>query len=265
MATKDYASKILEQLESGTADIWDRYQKMIAASDAQYDSMIQSADQTYRAQKNQTSAKARIQLSNNLEQLAAQGLTASGASLQARLSSNASLLNALSQLSVQNSSEKSKLALQKQTAAAELETKRSRDLASYRSDLMKSYLDQLNEDREYEATQAQRAFENRIKEETLALQKQAAAASQRNSSSGSSGSSGGKNTQSAGLTPSKTPYDYLQEIVEKYTTVDSNKKYKTINRTAVATTLSQLVKDPYLAEDYRHELYVYARTLGYLN
>ena len=78
------------------------------------------------------------------------------------------------------------------------------------------------------------------------------------------GASAAAKTQDAGLTPSRSPYSFLKEIVEQNTTVDpDDRRYKIVNKTNISKALKAIVEDPGVSADYRRELDLYARSLGY--
>jgi len=267
MAKTDLASRILKEMESGVSDLYRAYQSRIRTSGERYDSLKQEiAADTEEKKRLERSASA-IRLKNSLEKLAEQGLAASGGAMQTRLSENAALAGALSKIEASGRASENELLREKEKERAELEEKQASALTSYRTQMMKSYLDQLNADRDREAENAKINRELSLKARSIALQEQKYknSLSSASASSSSSSSSGAKNAET-GIVPKKTPYEYLDEIVAKYTTRDPNdRRYKLINKGAIAKTLNTLVRDVTLAESYRKELYLYAKTMGYLN
>ena len=252
MANKDYASEILARMESGTEDIYSKYNSLIAASDAKYDAAIKDLDGTYSAAANQTAAKNKIDLSNTMERLTDKGLASSGQSLHSELVSNAGLLNSLASLTSQKAKDTAAYRLGKQTSALELEAKKSEEAGKYRGDMYQSYLNQVNADRSYEQTQAKNDFDNQIKSAYLELDRQKAYTSASPSSAG------------GGITLKQSPKDYLQSIVDRCTTVDPGKKYKIVNKTQIEAAVREIYNDPNISQAYRYELLTYAKTLGYI-
>jgi hypothetical protein len=67
-----------------------------------------------------------------------------------------------------------------------------------------------------------------------------------------------------GIELSKDPYEYLQEIVKQNTSYHQAGGYKEIDKKAIKTALNQMVHDEKLSLRYRYEMYLYAKSLGYL-
>ena len=67
-----------------------------------------------------------------------------------------------------------------------------------------------------------------------------------------------------GVVPEKTPYEYVDEIVKKNSRYNKKKKYTVVDRKAILQSLSAIVKDTRLSYKYRYELYLYAKSMGYI-
>ncbi len=256
MATRDQASEILKRLEEGTDQIYSRYENLIRASDARYDQQIRVLDRDYADAANQASARAKIDLKNTLEKMADGGYVRSGETVQAHLSSNAARSSALATLAAQKNKDRASFETQKSSAALELSAKGQEEAERWRDNMMESYRDQINRDREFEAAEKQRVLENQLKQQELSLKQQAA----------SSGSSSGSSSDSdyTGIVPKKSAYDYLKEIVDRYTTYSPQKDYKVVDRKAILQALNHMIRDTNLSRQYRYELYLYGKTMGYI-
>ena len=265
MAIKDQALEILRRMESGVNDLYESMKKRMAASNARYDAAATAADTDYRKEKRRASGEARVRLSNDLERLADQGLASSGGAMQTRLAHNAALSDTLSALAGNASAKKQEAALEKARAGAEIEAETEKTAANLRSSLMKTYLDQLNADRANELAAQKNAAELRLKERSLALQEEKAKRSSAQSVARASlAGVTAASAESGGLTPSRSPYQVLKEIVEQYTAADpDDRRYKIVNHTKISKALKAIVEDPGISAEYRRELYLYARSLGY--
>ena len=267
MAIKDQASEILRRLQEGTDEIYSRYEQLIRASDAGYDQKIRDLDQSYYDAANQVSARAQIDLKNTLEKMADNGYLRSGETLQARIAANASRNASLDALSVQKARDKASFETQKSQAALTLRAKAGEETGTLKDTMMKAYQEQLNRDREFEIQQ-QKAEEERksaaeklqLEQQKLALEKQKVAASQAQANKTAANA---QNTET-GFTPSKSVYDYLDDIVKQNTTYNRKGKYHVINKSAVYRRLYDIFQDTSISYRYRYELYLYRKSMGYI-
>lgn len=119
----------------------------------------------------------------------------------------------------------------------------------YQKDLSEALREQENLDREFEAQEKQRAFENAMKKESLSLEKAQTASAE---------------TKESGIEPEKDAYEYVDDIIAQNTKYNKQKGYKVIDRTAILKAISAIVKDTSLSYRYRYEMYLYGKSLGYI-
>ncbi len=268
MATKDITSSILKRLEEGTAEIYSRYRNLIENSKLSYQSKIKSLDQEYRAAANDASARAKIDLKNTMEKMADSGYVRSGETVHATLSANANRAAALSDLAVQKAKDVAALERESADREAQMADQAQKEAAQFEERMLESARDQENRDREYQAMleqqkqetaakQEQQTFENRLALEKLNLEKaKQAAQSAAGKSSGS---------QEEGIRPAITAYDYLDQIVARNTKRSENGNYKVIDRKGILKAVTMIIKDANLSRQYRYELYLYAKSMGYVS
>ncbi|MBQ8911307.1 MAG: hypothetical protein IJY89_01905, partial [Clostridia bacterium] len=108
---------------------------------------------------------------------------------------------------------------------------------------------QENADREFEAEERQRAFDNEIKRQTL----------EKTDTSKSKGEE-----EEDGFIPEKSPYEYVQEIVKQNSKYNRKKKYTVVDRKAILLAISAVVKDTRISYRYRYEMYLYGKSMGYI-
>ncbi|MBR3837074.1 MAG: hypothetical protein IKJ74_02920 [Clostridia bacterium] len=260
MAIKNLTNLILKRLEEGTAEIWSRYQKMIAASGAEYDRKRKELDSDYTAAANRAAAEARIGLNNTLEKMADSGYVRSGETVHATLSANAARANALATLAAQRAKDRSALDVAETGAQAELSAGAQKEASQFQNEMLEALRDQENRDRAYEAQVQQRAYENRLAQERLELEKSVQSAKVAQETENKTVSS----QKEEGLVPQKSAYTYLGEIVKRYTKKVSGKNYFTVNKTDVYKAVLEVLRDPNVSYQYRYELYLYAKSLGYI-
>jgi len=247
MAHKDEMEQILKRLESGSDEIYKRYEKMIAESRAHFAKNRKALEAEYTRSANEAAARARVDLDRNLERMADSGVVRSGETVHAAIAANADRNRALAQLSEQKAKDLTELSAvqaEKEAALSKEAWEQARSLTETQAELAQN---QKNADREYA-----------LKKEELEWKKETA-------SDRSGTSSGKENGESALLEPKKSPYDYLEDIVEKNTRYQKNQGYRVLNRKAVNEALNRLVHDEKLSVSYRYELYLYAQSMGYLN
>ncbi|MBE6711922.1 MAG: hypothetical protein E7580_00215 [Ruminococcaceae bacterium] len=247
MAQTDTMKALLKRLEDGTAAIRARYESLANASDAQYRTKIAELETDYRGAVNAASAQAQINLKNNLEKMADAGYVRSGETVQATIASGADRAKMLSALSIQKAKDKRGYESEMASARASLALTGEKEAADYENKVSEMILAQQNADREYEAEQRQRAFDNRIKQQSLT-------SSVRES----------EKKSEEGIVPEKSPYEYVQEIVKQNSTYHKKKGYTVVDRRAILLAISAVVKDTRLSYRYRYEMYLYGKSLGYI-
>lgn len=258
MAKKDQTETLLQRLEDGTAEIYSRYENLIRTSAAAKEKKKREIEQDYKAAANEASAQAQIGLNNSLEKMADNGYLRSGETVQATLSANASRLGALNRLAVQKARDLGDLEAEQLQIQASLRNDAEKEAADFRSEAERTAREQANRDREFEAEENQRQFENRMEEEKLQWEKEKDSADSRGNSNGNS------QGEPTGFTPEKSAYDYLDDIVERNTEYDPQRGYRVVDRSAILRALTQLIRDPEISYRYRYEMYLYAKSLGYL-
>lgn len=247
MAKKDYTAEILKQMEDGTEEIFARYQNLIRASEASYDSKKRALDSQYQKEARLASARAEVDLKNTLERMADSGYIRSGETVQAQAFANAQRAGALSALATQNANISAEIEAEKQKVSNELLAEAEKEAREQKTELLRARLEQANLDREYEAKRQQEAFENQLAQQKLAQE------------------SAKQSQEKTAIEPEKSPYDYLNEIVKKNTTYNNKKGYKVVDRKAILHSISRIVKDTNISYRYRYELYLYGKTLGYIS
>ncbi len=301
MATKNNTAQILKQMEEGTEEIFSRYEKLIRATEASYNSKIRALDKKYQKEASFASARADVDLKNMLERMADSGYTRAGETVQAQAYANAQRSAAMSALSLQHGEQVASFEAEKAKTSASLLAEAEKEIGEYKTGLYRAQLEQANLDREYEAQlqrdqraqenwakeyeaqlqRDQRAQENWAKEYEAQLQrdqreqenwvKEYEAARKQESYENHLAEeklkleSSEKNGGSSGIEPEMTAYDYLNEIVKKHTTYNNKERYKVVDRKGILQSISRIVKDTNISYRYRYELYLYGKTLGYIS
>ncbi len=291
MAQSEKAKEILRRLQEGTSEIYARYESLIRSSDAAYQSKMAEVDREYAAAANRASAQAKIDLKNSLEKMADAGYVGSGETVQATIAANANKAEALSLLATQRAKDKKEYEMEKEKARATLSLQGEKEAMDYEASMAKALQEQENLDREYEENKAraereyqqrereleaqriaqeaqreqerleyearekERAFNQMLQAEKLKLEKAAAAKKEAEA----------KAKKAAGITPEKSPYDYVDDIIEKNTTYHKKKGYKVIDRKEILLAISAIVKDTRISYQYRYEMYLYGKSLGYVD
>ena len=67
-----------------------------------------------------------------------------------------------------------------------------------------------------------------------------------------------------GIVPEKDPYEYVQEIIKQNSKYNKKKGYTVVDRRAILLAISSVVKDTRLSYQYRYEMYLYGKSLGYI-
>ncbi len=255
---QSYVQELLSRLTSETARIRQRYQELIRSGDAAYDAQLKELDRDYHSAARQASAEANISLKNNLEKMADAGYLGSGETVQATIAANNDRARTLQALAVQNAKDKSQILSQREADRNALALKEEEAVSALQKQAdqaireeEKAAREEERAKREWQAQEEQRAFDNSIKLQTLALQQQE---SQKKESE----------EKEAALTPEKDPYEYVDEIVKRNTTYDKKKGQKIIDRKAILKNLSLIIKDQNLSYRYRYEMFLYGKSLGYI-
>ncbi len=251
MSNQNYVKEILNRLEEGTKAIYDRYEKLIQSSAVGYENDLQKVDKQYSAAANRAVARSKIDLKNTLEKMADSGYVRSGETVQVTIAANADKADALAALEAQRAGDKADLNANKRKSELELSAQAEQEAGAFRDEMLKAYQEQINADREYEAQRRQEAVENARAQQELQIKLQTAEQA--------------KKEKSKGVVPDKSPYDYLQAIVKQNTTYNKKKGYKVIDRREILRAVSAIVKDKTVNYQYRYELYLYAKSLGYVD
>ena len=248
MAQTDTIKELLKRLEDGTAQIRSRYADLAKASDASYQAKIDALETDYARAVNAASAQAQINLKNNLERMADAGYSKSGETVQATIAAGSDRAKMLSALTQQKAKDRKSYESEMASARAGIELEGEKAASDYEAEASKMLLEQQNAEREYEAEERQRAFDNQIKKQTLAQNAQ-------NKS----------DKEEKGIVPEKSPYEYLQDIVKKNSKYDKKKGYTVVDRKAILLAISAVVKDTRISYAYRYEMFLYGKSLGYVN
>ena len=174
-----------------------------------------------------------MDLKNTLEQMADSGYVKSGETVHATIAGNAARNKALSALEVQKAKDLSDLELDRGQKEAEITAAAEKEVGAYRDKI---------EDRMWEEEKARQEAENaRLKAAEEAVKK-----------------------EEEGITPKKSAYDYVDDIVKKNTKYYAKKGYSVVDRKGILESLALVVRDEALSYRYRYEMYLYARSLGYI-
>ena len=74
----------------------------------------------------------------------------------------------------------------------------------------------------------------------------------------------GQKIQTKAIEKGVTPQEYVDEIVKKNSRYNKQKKYTVVDRRAILQSISAIVKDTRLSYQYRYEMYLYGKSMGYL-
>lgn len=248
MAQSSIMKQLLKRLEDGTAAIRARYESLANASDAAYRAKLSGLEEDYNRAVNEASAQAQINLKNNLEKMADAGYVRSGETVQATIAAGSNRAKMLAALASQKAKDKRAYESEMESARAGIVLEGEKHASDYENQISEMILAQENADREFEAAERQRAAENRIAQQTLEM-----------NAKKNSGESGEK-----GIVPKKSPYDYVQEIIKQNSKYNKKKGYTVIDRRAILLSISSVVKDTRLSYQYRYEMYLYGKSLGYI-
>ncbi len=255
MSQTDTIKAYLKRLEDGAAEIRSRYKNLAAASDAEYRARISRMDADYKDAVSAASAQAQIHLKNNLEKMADAGYVRSGETVQATIAAGADRAKMLSSLRGDYTQEKQAVENEMSRARDGILLEGEKEAAEYENLAAETLLAQQNADREFEAAQKQRAFENELKKQSLAQSK---------AEFEYKVSQEKKEKSEEGIVPEKTPYEYVEEIVKQNSRYNKKKKYTVVDRKAILLAISAVVKDTRLSYKYRYEMYLYGKSMGYL-
>lgn len=247
MAQSDQIKQILKRIEEGTEKIYSRYESLIRASNSGYDAAMQGLEEDHAREANAVSARAKMDLKNTLEKMADSGYIHSGETVQATIAANSDRARALSDLAVQKAKAKLGYESQKAEKAAELGLAAEKEIGQFQDQMQQEIREQENFEREQEAAEKQRKFENDLAAAKLDAQKKSE-----------------ETSKDERIQPKKSPYEYVDEIVERYTTYNKKKGYKEIDRKAILLAISAIVKDKSINYQYRYEMYLYGKSLGYI-
>ncbi len=247
MAQSSTIKQLLKRLEDGTAAIRARYESLAKASDAEYRAKLSDLEADYVRDVNAASAQAQINLKNNLEKMADAGYMRSGETVQATIAAGSDRAKMLSALATQKAKDKKAYESEMASARAGIVLEGEKHASDYENQISQMILDQENADREYAAAERQRAFDNQIKQQTLERSGKEA-----------------ETNKETGIVPKKSPYEYVQEIVSQNSKYNKKKGYTVIDRKAILLAISSVVKDKTLSYQYRYEMYLYGKSLGYI-
>lgn len=255
MSQTDTIKAYLKRLEDGTAQIRLRYQNLAAASDDEYRARISRMDADYKNAVNTAAAQSQIHLKNNLEKMADAGYVRSGETVQATIAAGSDRAKMLSSLTSDYTQNKKAVESEMNRSRESLLLEGEKQAAEQENRAVETLLAQQNADREFEAAQKQRAIENELKKQSLAQSKAEFEYKVTNEKKGKT---------EEGIVPEKTPYEYVDEIVKKNSRYNKQKKYTVVDRRAILQSISAIVKDTRLSYQYRYEMYLYGKSMGYL-
>ena len=241
MAQTDQIKEILKRMDEGTEKIYSRYENLIRESAKGYDAALESIELEHAKEANAASARAKVDLKNTLEKMADSGYIHSGETVQATIAANSDRARALSDLAVQKAKDRAANEAKKAEKIAELGLMAEEEADAFQERMYSELREQENFEREEAAAQKQRDFENALAQQKAASEK-----------------------KEKSFEPQKSPYDYVDEIVEQYTTYNKKKGYKEIDRKAILLAISAIVKDQSISYQYRYEMYLYGKSLGYI-
>ncbi len=270
MAQSEKVKELLRRLEEGTGEIYSRYESLVRASDAGYDAKISELEGDYQRAAGLASAQAKVDLKNTLEKMADAGYMNSGETVQATIAANANRASALSALSVQKAKDKRAYLEEKDQARAKLLLQGEKEAQDFKNQVSDAVREQENLDREYEAKERELAFEQAMQQENLKLEKELSAAkiaqiaAETYKAQQEAAAKATESKKETGIQPKKTPYEYVDDIVKQNTTYHKKKGYKVIDRKAILLAISSIVKDTKIAYQYRYEMYLYGKSLGYI-
>lgn len=255
MSQTDTIKAYLKRLEDGAADIRARYKSLADASDAEYRAKISRLDADYANAVNSASAQAQINLKNNLEKMADAGYARSGETVQATIAAGSDRAKMLSSLNSDYTQNKKAYESEMSRAREGLLLEGEKEAADQENRAVETLLAQQNADREYEAAQKQQAIENEMKKQSLAQSK---------AEFEYKVSQDQKEKKDEGIIPEKSPYEYVDEIVKQNSKYNKKKGYTVVDRKAILLAISSVVKDTRLSYNYRYEMYLYGKSMGYI-
>ena len=248
MAQSDAMKQLLKRLEDGTASIRSRYESLANASDARYRAKLSDLEEDYSRAVNAASAQAQINLKNNLERMADAGYLRSGETLQATIAAGSDRAKMLAALSTQKAKDKRGYESEMASAREGILLEGEKEATAHENQLSEMILAQQNADREFEAQERQRAIDNEFKRQSLQQSAQNSTAK----------------TEEKGIVPQMNPYEYVQEIIRQNSKRNNQKGYTVIDRREILLAISDVVKDTRISYKYRYEMYLYGKSLGYI-
>ena len=256
MAMKNITQNLLKRLEEGTAEIYSRYRSRLKETQKKYDVALEELEDDHRRAMNAASAQGKIERKNTLEKMADAGYVGGGETVQVSLAAGAARAADLRALSGQQAKNAAQLQVEKIREEQDLLETADREAAELKGDTLSAIREQENLDREFEAEENQRKFENDLALKEWEWKKSEAASAEKEKN---------PTKQEEGLVPKIEPYAYLEAIVEKNTVYYPQKGYKTLDRRGILQAINDIVRDTNVSRSYRYELYLYAKSMGYLN
>lgn len=295
---KELATTLWENLNEGLDSLYQKYRSLKETESSSYRDRISALDGQYQALKNSAAAQSRVAQANLDLSLAEKGLGASGESVRRGALTGAALQENLTQIDLKKQQSKNELESEKSAALSKLDAEESEAVSDYVYRMNESYFDQLNRDREMalneeklRITKEQNAFERDYKERELELKREQEAFSQKiesalneakvayynaKSTSTKSSSASASSSTALGVGGSKLesiasgsvyPESYnarqiVSDILSNNSDTDfsGNQYYDTekINKA-----IRDLMNDTTLDKQYRYEIYLYAKALGF--
>ncbi len=235
MSTKYQTLTILQQMEEGTREIYSQYEKLMQNAKADYDRRKEEILSEHTAAANAASARAKIDLKNTLEKMADSGYVRSGETVQATIAHNAAKNQALSHLDAQKAGALSDLEGQRIETETDLLIRAQNQVRSYREKMLEKQQKKEEADRKYQLEAAKAAAKTAAKTE-----------------------------EAEGIELKKSATDYVEAMVKKYTRKNTKKGYSYVDRKALLEALTPVIRDETLSFRYRYEMYLYAKSLGYI-
>ncbi|MBE6552208.1 MAG: hypothetical protein E7665_08755 [Ruminococcaceae bacterium] len=150
MNGKSYASKLLEELSASLDDIEKKYTSLKKETVNNYSLSSENLEKDFDEKRNNANTQHKINELNVKNDLLRKGLSRSGESIQAKLFSSAALTGDIARLDGEEASAKALLDSEKQRDINELDIAKSEESRKLRSDIMSTYLDQLNKEADRE-------------------------------------------------------------------------------------------------------------------
>jgi len=253
---KEYAKELFDGINNGITEIIDKYNTLIGEKKEYYDEEKKKLSPKYITYKNNAATKARNDLNNIRYSLAEKGLSSSGESLTALLSNSAALQDSLSSLDASHESERNELERQKNEEISKLEAEKLNTSESLKSNAYKSLLDYETKDRELSLKEKQEENDQKNKEADIKIKEAYLELEKQNSNKDEPSSD-------KTITPSESPKQIIDYLESKYTNFDWENG-ETPDKAKVTTAIRKLLGNSNLSLQYRYELDLYAKILGYI-